>query len=72
MKNGVKMARKLLEVGTGMMQLEEMFDEIDLETLIDKEAFFILSFRHQCLSLIDKLDDKLELTEEERKWKGIK
>ena len=61
------MINNILEVGKGMKQLEEMFDEIDLETLSVKEIFFIISFREKCLSVVDKIDDKLELTGEERK-----
>lgn len=61
------MINKILEVGKGIRQLEEMFDEIDLETLTMKEIFFIISFREKCLSVVDKIADKLELTEEERK-----
>lgn len=60
------MINKMLEVGKGMKQLEEMFDEIDIETLTMKEIFFIISFRKKCLSVVDKIDDKLELTEEEK------
>lgn len=59
------MINNIIEVGKGMRQLEEMFDGIDLETLTMKEIFFIECFRKKCLSVVDKIDDKLELTEEE-------
>lgn len=59
------MINKILEVGKGIRQLKESLSKLDTKTMTAAEMFYILAFRTDCVTILDKIDYIVESKEAE-------